>query len=304
MTKTQDQVRRFWNVEACGTHFVKDASDDAEFFARYRRFRYETEWHIPELVPFPDTKGKRVLEIGCGNGADGTLFADHGARYTGVDLTPTAVERSRSHFRVLGLNGDFQVNSALELGLADASFDFVYSHGVLHHTPDPARAIDEVHRVLKPGGKAVVMLYHRRSFNYQVRIMGYMRLRILGRILRRVGRWRSDRARAREDEVLGLQDGFDGRIWDLHYRNWLREGWGYLRARNFQHHATDGPECPYAFAYSKSDARDLFHRFSDVRFEVAHFPLKKYRFASWVSRGFERALARRLGWYMFVYATR
>lgn len=302
--RSDQDVRAFWDVEACGSHFVRDAETEAEFFDRYRRFRYETEWHIRDLVPFSETTGRRVLEIGCGNGADGTEFARHGAEYTGVDLTPTAVERTRAHFRVLGLKGRFQVDDALGLSFPDESFDFVYSHGVIHHTPDPARAIREVFRVLRPGGQAVVMLYHRRSFNYLVRVMLYMRLRVLGRILSRTGRWRRDRAHAREQHLVGLQNGFDRRIWDLHYENWLRRGWGYLRARNFRHAATDGPECPFAFSYSRAEARKLFAGFADVRFETAHFPLQKYPFASWVPRRLERALARRVGWYLFTFARR
>src|SRR6185503_17179971 len=104
-----------------------------------------------ERVPFASARGKSVLEIGCGNGADGTMFASNGADYTGVDLTEEAVEATRAHFEALGLNGRFQRENAEHLSFADNTFDVVYSHGVLHHTPHPETAFREVHRVLKPG---------------------------------------------------------------------------------------------------------------------------------------------------------
>jgi len=296
-----DQVRGFWGTEACGTHFVQDSKDGREFFERFRKHRYRTEWHIPMLVPFADAKGKRVLEIGTGNGADGVMFALNGGEYTGVDLTEAALEATRKHFEVMGLAGTFRKENAEALSFADDTFDLVYSHGVLHHTPRPRQAIGEVYRVLKPGGQAIVMLYHKRSFNYYVRIMTYMRMRVLGRVLSRVGRWEGDRRAEPEAGLVGLRGNEDRKIWDLHYRNFLREGWPYLRAKNFVHHCTDGPECPVAYAFSRPEVRDLFKQFREVRTQVAHFPIRKYARGRWVPFGVEKFLAGRLGWYLFIY---
>jgi 2-polyprenyl-3-methyl-5-hydroxy-6-metoxy-1,4-benzoquinol methylase len=300
------QVRAFWDTEACGTHFVERSSDDRGFFARYRDFRYRTEWHIPAFASFARAAGKRVLEIGCGNGADGCMFAAHGADYTGVDLTPEAVQATRRHFAAEGLSGQFREESVDRLSFADASFDIVYSFGVLHHTPAPRLAVREVHRVLKPGGVAVVMLYHRHSFNYYVRILGYMRARLLLTILSRIGRWRADRRRARADRgrLTGLRGNASGRVWEVHYQNFLREGWGYLKPARFVHHCTDGPECPYAYTYSRSDARKLFAQFRAVDMEVAHFPLNKYPGGRWIPMAVERRLAGMLGWHLLIRATK
>src|SRR5436190_22312280 len=189
-------VHGFWNTEACDTHVVERASDKADYYEKFREQRYRTQWHIPLLVPFATARGKRVLEIGTGNGADGVMFALNGGIYTGVDLTEAALEATRKHFEVLGLKGEFQKEDAERMSFADETFDIAYSHGVLHHTPDTQRAINEVWRVLNPGGRAIIMLYHKNSFNYYIRIMGYMRLRVLIEVLRHATSWTKDRKQA------------------------------------------------------------------------------------------------------------
>jgi SAM-dependent methyltransferase len=297
------QVYDFWDVEACGSHAVRAKRGTRQFFEEYRRLRYAVEWHIPLLVPFADTKGRKVLEIGCGNGADGVMFALAGADYTGVDLTSAAVAATRLHFEILGLKGRFQIENAECLSFADESFEFVYSHGVLHHTPNPSNAFSEIYRVLRPGGRAILMLYHKHSFNYYVRILGYMRARVFLRILTRLGRFSADRLRLRE-ELARIRDNQEPLVWQAHYENFLRYGWRYLRARNFVHHATDGPGCPVASTYTAKSARAAFSRFRSVETRVAHFPLHKYSFAKWVPARLEPWAASRLGWYLFVYLTK
>lgn len=287
---TIDNVKQFWATEACGTHFVQEAADDREFFAKYCAYRYATEWHIRDIVPFAEMCGKDVLEIGTGNGADGVLIAQNAARYTGVDLTDAALDATRRHFEVADVRGTFIPANAERLPFSTGSFDFVYSHGVLHHSPNPQRAIDEVHRVLRPGGKAIVMLYHRHSFNYYIRIMGYMRTRVLLHKLMRDPR----------TEASGIRGNTNPLVWDIHARNIEEQGWRYLRARNFVHHATDGPECPFAFTFTKAEVREMFSRFVSVTTRVAHFPLRKYSGA--IPFWLEKAAARTVGWYLFVSA--
>lgn len=296
---THSHVKAFWNTEACGTHFVNTANAETEFFEKFREFRYRTEWHIPLMVPFAEAKGKKVLEIGIGNGADAVMFALNGADYTGVDLTDAARDATRRHFAAMGLHGTVLEGNAEHLSLPDESFDWVYSYGVLHHTPNTQLAIDEVYRVLRPGGRAIIMLYHKHSFNYYVRIAAYMRLRVLIKILLRAGQWSRDRA-AVSDSLLGVRGNQDKQIWTVHYHNFLRDGWRYLLVKNFVHHCTDGPECPVAYAFSGREAMKCFAKFRSVRTAVAHFPLRKY--SQLIPHGLERFLAKRMGWYLFVYA--
>ncbi len=296
-------MRNFWNIKACGSHFVTDFRNEDEFYEKYREFRYQTEWHIPLLVPFAEAQGKSVLEIGCGNGADGVMFAENGANYTGVDLTQAAITATKKHFEVLGLKGSFQVENAEKLSFENASFDIVYSHGVLHHSPTPANAIREVYRVLRPGGKAIIMLYYKHSFNYYVRILGYMRARLLIKIFSRVFHWTSDRKLISNQIQASSENARSNKIWDSHYQNFLREGWSYLKADSFVHHCTDGPECPYAYVFSKADANKRFSMFKEVQMKVAHFPLCKYR-KNGILWAIEKFLAPKIGFYLFIYATK
>ena len=251
-----------------------------------------------------DLLGKKVLEIGTGNGADGVMFARNGALYTGVDLTEAALEATRKHFSMLGLAGTFRQENAERLSFPSDSFDIIYSHGVLHHTPNPRAAVEEVHRVLVPGGRAIIMLYHRHSFNYYVRIMTYMRLRVLLRILERSARWRTDRDQVRSQPQIGLRGNADRQIWEIHYHNFLKQGWAYLRGKNFVHHCTDGPECPVAFVFSRAEARRLFASFQNVQMRVAHFPLNKYPLGKGLPFAVEKFLASKVGWYLFIFATK
>src|SRR5205085_3449156 len=92
------------------------------------------------------------------------------ADYTGIDLTQAAIDLAKRRFELDQLPGAFRTADAERLDFPDNTFDLIYSHGVLHHTPDTTAAVREVHRVLRPGGRAVVMLYHRNSYNYRINI--------------------------------------------------------------------------------------------------------------------------------------
>ena len=105
-----------------------------------------------------------MLEVGCGSGIAVQLFAEAGANVTAVDLTPWAVETTRKRMEAFGLEAHVQEADAERLPFEDASFDLVFSWGVIHHTTDMDAALGQLVRVLRPGGQLVLMLYHRRSF--------------------------------------------------------------------------------------------------------------------------------------------
>jgi ubiquinone/menaquinone biosynthesis C-methylase UbiE len=85
---------------------------------------------------------------------------------TDYDLAEGHLELAKRNFEVRGLKGTFILGDAEELPLPDASFDTVYSFGVIHHIPDTQRVVDQIHRLLKPGGEAIIMVYAKHSWNY------------------------------------------------------------------------------------------------------------------------------------------
>ncbi len=178
----EHDVQRFWNSHPCGDHIVgglHGAFDDdyEQFFNAYDRWRYRQESHIPECLDRTDWNGRKVLEIGLGQGAESEQLVRRGARWSGLDLTQESVDRVAMRMKVRQLRyDDLRQGSALAIPWPDDSFDIVFSHGVLHHIPDIARAQSEIARVLRPGGHLVAMLYARHSLNYQVSIRILRRL--------------------------------------------------------------------------------------------------------------------------------
>jgi SAM-dependent methyltransferase len=152
-------VKDYWNRASCGEELYLPDLTPGGFEAQRLR-RYELEPYIPGFARFQEAAGLRVLEIGVGLGADHEEFARAGAILSGIDLTERAIERTKDRFRKLGLKSELQVSDAEALPFADQSFDVVYSWGVLHHSPDTRKAVSEVHRVLKPGGQARIMIYN------------------------------------------------------------------------------------------------------------------------------------------------
>ena len=139
---------------------------DERFFQSSKTFghpRYPVQTPFSEVIDYDALRGKPVLEIGCGAGAQAVVFARQGARITAIDLTAQAVALTRQRFLLDGVMGGIQQGDAERLAFADESFDLVWSWGVIHHTADIRRAVAEIHRVLKPGAAAKVMVYHRDS---------------------------------------------------------------------------------------------------------------------------------------------
>lgn len=162
-------VRAFWERNPVATAAVPFEPGSSEFFEHYDRLREANESisFSRRLHDYPKFTAKRVLDVGCGNGYVLSRYAREGAHTFGVDLTRAAVELSRRRFELAGLPGRFTVGSAEDLPFATDSFDCVCSMGVLHHTPDTERAVGEIRRVLRPGGRLIVMFYHRNSAVYR-----------------------------------------------------------------------------------------------------------------------------------------
>ncbi len=144
-----------------------------EFFDCVDRVFYD--WNRPlhsccgyfsRIFPYERFRDRRVLEIGCGMGTMAMNWAQHRARVTAVDLNPVAVQQTAQRFDVYGLDGVTLQADANALPFGDGSFDYVYSWGVLHHSPNLEASFQEIFRVLRPKCEFGVMLYNRRSLLY------------------------------------------------------------------------------------------------------------------------------------------
>ena len=285
-TPTVEDVREFWNEHPCDSA-TSTAEDRRRYFAEIRQKRYSAQWHIPVIANFDAYRDRDVLEIGCGLGTDGLEFARRGARYVGLDLSERSIELAHEHFELAGIACDLRVADAEHLPFADVQFDHVYSFGAIHHSPATETIVDEIHRVLRPGGTFCVMVYNRSSINYKVEIMLLRRLfrivlyhpfapRFLARLLR------FDRAKLERHRSLMLERG------RLSCDRWLSMN-------------TDGPDCPLARVYSKREAAELFGNFDDVEstswfFNEHHWPVV----GRVLPGSARRALGRRWGWHRVV----
>jgi SAM-dependent methyltransferase len=163
-------VQEFWEKHPLSTAAIGAEPGTSAFFSEYDKLREANESpafakSVHEYGAFP---GKRVLEVGCGNAYTLGKYAEHGAEVYGLDITEAAVGLSRQRFDYQGLKGDFRVGNAEELPYESDYFDCICSMGVLHHVPDPEKAVSEIYRCLKPGGRLIVMFYHRNSILYRI----------------------------------------------------------------------------------------------------------------------------------------
>ena len=289
--ETKTLVQQYWNANPCGSKFTQRSIGSREFFEEIESHRYRSEWHIPRLVGFANWAGRDVLEVGCGLGTDAVQFARNGAQYTGVDLTPRSIELTALRFRQEKLNGRFLNADAENLPFPDASFDLVYSHGVLHHTPDTERAIEEVHRVLKPGGQAIIMLYHRRSYNYYGNIM-FLR-RMGARLLTfATGRRLIARMTGESLESLGARA-----------REMQLDPETFWQKEHFLSDNTDGAGNPLSKVFSRAEATRMFKNFARVRTSVRFLNKRWVPFVGrYLPRSIDGALGRLWGWHLWIFA--
>jgi ubiquinone/menaquinone biosynthesis C-methylase UbiE len=161
-----------------------------EFYAEIdRRFFSLVELYAPckkrpfdWLLDFESLKTQDVLEIGIGNGSHAQLLSEHSKSFTGIDLTEYAVKSTAARMQAFGLPGRVLRMDAERMEFADNSFDLVWTWGVIHHSANTRKILEEMYRVLKPGGQALVMVYHRTFWEYYVQ--GAMLAALSGQIFK------------------------------------------------------------------------------------------------------------------------
>ena len=159
----KNEVKSYWDKQACGTDEIDAQKFTKEYFDAIEEKRYSREPEILEFADFPSGKGKKMLEVGLGAGTDFINWVRNGADAHGIDLTPESIAHVKHRLSLEGLEAKFEVGDSENLPYDDNTFEFVYSWGVIHHTPDTRKAFREIYRVLQPGGKAKIMVYNRKS---------------------------------------------------------------------------------------------------------------------------------------------
>jgi len=234
----------FWD-ELCGSSFAVSLGIKRITPDNLRRFDECYFSFYPYLYKYfleESLKDRRLLEIGLGYGTLGQALAERGCDYYGLDIAEGPVYMMR--YRLSGLEGvdykgKIQIGSVLDVPYRDSTFEYVYSIGCLHPTGDIERSVSEVYRVLKEGGKAIVMLYNRYSFRllFQIPVMrmaGMLSERIEGETL--------------EEKVRALYDS-----------------------------NAEGNAAPHTDFVTLYKARQLFKKFSQVKIDIRNFDEYSFR---------------------------
>jgi len=161
-----DRIKDYWNNQPCNIKHSSKPFASIEYFDDVEHKKYFVEHHIRDFADFDKWKDKRVLELGCGIGTDSINFARAGAILTVVELSDVSLEICKKRFALYGLTATFICANIENISdiIKDQKFDLIYSFGVIHHTLEPKRVINQVYNLLSPDGEFRFMVYSKVSF--------------------------------------------------------------------------------------------------------------------------------------------
>lgn len=163
-----ETVQSYWNARPCNIRHSTQPIGTKEYFHEVEKRKYSVEPHIPGFAQFERWKGKKVLEVGCGIGTDTINFARAGALVTAVDLSDESLKIAQQRAKVFGLDNSvifYQANAEeLTATVPVESYDLVYTFGVIHHTPNPPRAIGQIKQYMSSSSELRIMLYAKNSW--------------------------------------------------------------------------------------------------------------------------------------------
>ena len=286
----KEEVREYWerhpNAVNIGTGLTQGSK---EFFEAIERHRYTAEPCLQEMAQFSQWPGKRVLEIGCGIGTDLRQFSRGGARVVGLDLTLEGVRMAQKAFAVFGLSGDFIVADAEALPFVSDTFDLIYSNGVIHHTPDIAAALSEIHRVVKVGGESLIMVYHRNSYFARLIVQAVLipTIRILLWLFPQgiLPGW------------LRLPTGIQN-IYRITFEKGFSPETVFAASTDLSMPGA-GNSNPLSRAYSRHDAAHMFSAFASYKSYV-----RQLYHLNFLPPALQRLIEHRAGWFLFVRAVK
>ena len=177
---TLEDVRQYWDshlnlTQFLGSRQVVEGSDEFWRLIESSILRHDYRQALFQRYRSECT-GSKLLEIGFGLGIELAKLGKLGFSVTGIDPSPNAVRLCNEYLSRQNVDGRALVQNAEKMDFADGTFDAVYSSGVLQHTPDQHSAIDEIWRVLKPGGNILIILYHRHSWFYLLQRLSHVNI--------------------------------------------------------------------------------------------------------------------------------
>jgi len=288
------EIKKFWNENPVGSNFI-DYTEGKEFYEKYDEFRYRTESHILLELDDIDFRGKKVLEIGLGQGADSMQIIKRGAIYYGIDITEESVRRVKKRFKLYNIPyQEVLVANAESIPFDSDFFDIVYSHGVIHHSENIVKIVNEIHRVLKKGGIAVVMLYHKNSFDYYMSISIFRRI---GLILLIVFPFLI--------KIISMITGEGTERIHKHISNLKARGFPYLKMKNFIHKSTDGPENVFSSVWTIRSSKKLFKSFNNISIRI-HFLNERHLLGiqNFLPKSVKHMLSKHYGWHLWISTTK
>ena len=174
---TIDKVRAYWDRRPCNIRHSSAPVGSRQYFEEVQDRKYSVESHIPAFADFWGNRDKKVLEVGCGIGTDTMEFARHGCKVTAVDLSEESLTIAKQRAQVFSLQDWITFRYADAEHLSDfilrQPYDLIYSFGVIHHSPDPARILREMHRFTRPGTVLKLMVYHKFSWKVLWMLLNY-----------------------------------------------------------------------------------------------------------------------------------
>jgi len=159
-----EKIGNYWNDHIHDLELAKHPVGSKGFFADLDEYRFDKLHYLAKVVDFKGYAGKKVLEVGCGVGIDLIRFAKGGAQVTGVDLAKTSIDLANKYFAHHNVQGNLQIGNGEDLEFEDDTFDMVYAHGVIQYTANAEKMVDELLRVVKPNGQAIMMVYNRNGW--------------------------------------------------------------------------------------------------------------------------------------------
>ena len=252
----QEKVREFWNNSPCDSNLSNSNPEERDYYLEIERERYTYQDPIPEILGWINWPCKNVLEIGTGVGTDARQIINRGATYTGINIDQGSVDATKKALKAFGASGTIKQCSATSLAFDDASVDVFYSFGVLHHIPDVNLAVKEIHRVLKPQGELLIMLYNKTSINYKFKIMFLRKLML--HFLNIPG-------------VIPLF-GFLGLPKDkIHRHAEIFHEFRSMSNQEWLNRNIDGPDNPYSIVYNEQETKNLLGKHFEIKVNQVFF---------------------------------